>query len=193
MIEKLEQLTLSQFVDLVCGNTSVLLVNHEIGNPTKIAVATRNIVFEYRSIADPAGTGSYFKHIEEWIKAKISVIIFTMCNNLVALKQYGRAKEVLEAYGISTESWSDSRVNGTVQAKLAQAQRELDELNTENEKAAILRENIRAQFDAQTAALMAHFKFQIDPATIKASLYANLVARHNREVKAQINALKKRK
>lgn len=38
---------------------------------------------------------------------------------------------------------------------------------------------------------MAHFKFQIDPATIKATLYANLVARHNREIKALMAALRK--
>ena len=56
MKERLEQLTLSQFVDLVCGDTSVLLGNHEIGNPNKLAAATRSIVLEYRAIADPGGT-----------------------------------------------------------------------------------------------------------------------------------------
>ena len=65
-------------------------------------------------------------------------------------------------------------------------------METENEKLIAEREKIRAQFDAQTAAIMAHFKFQIDPATIKATLYANLVARHNREIKAQMAALKKK-
>lgn len=192
MIEKLEQLTLSKFVDLVCGNTRVLLQRREKASPNKLAIATRNIVLEYRAIADPGGTNSYFKHIEDWIKAKISVVLFTMCNNLTTLKQYGRAKEVLEAYGLSVNGWTDGRVEGTIQAKLAQAQRELEDFETENEKVSAEREKIRAQFDAQTAAIMAHFKFQIDPATIKATLYANLVARHNREIKAQMAALKKR-
>lgn len=192
MKENLEQLTLSQFVDLVCGDTSVLLTNHEVGNPNKLAVATRNIVLEYRSIADPGGTSSYFKHVEDWIKAKMNVIIFTMCNNLASLKQYGRAREVLVEYGMPASGWTDGRVDGTIQAKLAQSQRELEEIEVENEKVIAEREKIRAQFDAQTAAIMAHFRFQIDPATIKATLYANLVARHNREVKAQMAALKKK-
>lgn len=192
MIEKLEQLTLSQFVDLVCGDTSVLHDKHEIVSSDKLAVATRNIVLEYRAIADPGGTNSYFKHVEDWIKAKMNVIIFTMCNNLATLKQYDRAREVLVAYGLSASGWNDGRVDGTIQARLAQAQRELDDLETENEKLTAEREKIRAQFDAQTAAIMAHFKFQIDPATIKATLYANLVARHNREIKAQMAALKKK-
>lgn len=191
MIEKLEQLTLSKFVDLVCGDTSVLLGAHEVGNTNQITVATRNIVFEYRTIADPGGTNSYFKHVEDWIKAKISIIVFTMCHNLVSLKQYDRVRDILGDYGLSASKWNDSRVEGTVKAKLSQAQRELDEMETENESAVAEREKIRSQFDTQTAALMAHFKFQIDPATIKATLYANLVARYNREIKAQMAVMKK--
>lgn len=191
MIEKLGQLTLSKFVDLVCGDTGVLLGPHEAGNATKLAVATRGIVLEYRAIADPGGTNSYFKHVEDWIKAKMNVIIFTMCNNLTTLKQYGRAREVLESYGLSVSGWTDSRVDGVVQSRLARSQRELDDLEAENDKVIAERKNVRAQFDAQIAALMAHFKFQIDPATIKATLYANLVALHNREIKAQMAAFRK--
>ena len=193
MKEKLEQLTLSQFVDLVSGNIRVLLGKLEIANPIKIATVTRNIVLEYRAIADPSGTDSYFKYVEDWIKAKMNVLLFTMCSNLVLLNQYGRVRDILENYGLSVSGWTDCRVSGTIQAKLAMSQRELDNLEEENDKAMNERENIRAQFDSQTATLMAHFKFQIDPATIKATLYANLVERHNREVKAQINALKNRK
>lgn len=192
MKEKLEQLTLSQFVDLVCGDTKVLLGKHETANPNKMAFVIRSIVLEYRAIADPGGTGSYFKHVEDWIKAKMNVIIFTMCSNLVSLKQYSRAREVLVDYGLSASNWSDGRVEGTVQAKLAQSQRELQELEAENDKVNAEYEKIRSHFDEQTATMMAHFKFQIDPDTIKATLYANLVARHNREVKAQMAAMKKK-
>lgn len=75
---------------------------------------------------------------------------------------------------------------------LTEAQRELDDMETENEKLIAERDKIRAQFDALTAAIMAHFKFPIDPATIEATLYASLVARHNREIKAQMAAIKKK-
>lgn len=192
MKERLEQLTIAKFIDLICGDMNVLLGPHEIGNPNKLIVATRNIVLEYRAIADPGGTNSYFKHVEDWIKAKMNIIIFTMCDNLTALKQFGRVREVLVAYGLSASDWSDGRVNGTVQSRLAQAKREVEDMESENEKIVSERDKIRSQFDAQTATLMAHFKFQIDPNTIKASLYAHLVARHNREVKAQMAALKRK-
>lgn len=193
MKEKLEELTLSQFIDLVCGDTSVLLGKREIGNADKLTITTRNIVLEYRNIADPCATGAYFKHIEDRVKAKINVIILTMCSNLVSLRQYDRAREILIDYGLSASQWTDARVEGTIQAKLTQSQRELEELEAANEEAIAERDKIRGQFDAQTASLMAHFKFQIDPTTIKATLYANLVARRNREVKAQVAAMKKKK
>ena len=192
MKEKLEQLTLAHFVDLLCGNMSVILTDKEDIDSDSIAIATRNIVLEYRAIADPGGTNSYFKYVEDWIKTKISIIIFTMCDNLAALKQYDRVREILDVYGISTSGWSDTRIEGTIKVKLSKAHRELEEIESETEKAVAERENIRSQFDAQTASLMAHFKFQIDPTTIKATLYANLVARHNREVKAQMAAMKKK-
>lgn len=192
MKERLEQLTLSQFVDLVCGDTSVLVGEHEVADPNKLAIAIRNIVLEYRAIADPGGTGSYFKHVEDWIKAKINVIIFTMCQNLVTLQQFSRVRSILEDYGLPASDWSKKRIAGTIQAKLEQSQRELNDLEVENESLNNEREKIRSQFDAQTASLMAHFKFQIDPETIKATLYANLVARHNREINAYKAAYKNR-
>ena len=193
MKEKLEQLTLAHFVDLLCGNMSVILTDKEDIDSDSIAIATRNIVLEYRAIADPGGTNSYFKYVEDWIKTKISIIIFTMCDNLAALKQYDRVREILDVYGISTSGWSDTRIEGTIKVKLSKAQRELEEIESETEKAVAERENIRSQFDTQTASLMAHFKFQIDPATIKATLYANLVARYNREVKALKAAMRNKK
>lgn len=191
MIDRLDKLTLSQFVDMVCGDNDVLLSRHEVASSNKIAIAVRNIVLEYREIADPGGMRSYLNHVERWIKAKIDVIIFTMCINLAAFNQYDSVREILESYGLSVSGWNDGRVEGFAKARLAQAKREIDTLEEDNANADIERDRIRAQFDSQTAALMAHFRFQIDPATIKASLYANLVARHNREIKAQMAALKK--
>ena len=192
MITKLEQLTLSQFVDLITGNTSILHRKVEIPNQAKLAVVVRDIVMEYRAIADPGGVETYLTHIEEWIKAKISVVVLTMCRNLSELKRYDRAREVLDSLGLNCQSWNEHRMEGEVMARLSKAQRTLDELEAENEKMTEERENIRGQFDTQTAGLMAHFKFQIDPGTIKATLYANLVARHNREIKAQMAAMRKK-
>ena len=193
MIERLEQLTMSQFVDMLCGDTGVLLGRHGAATPDKVANVVRSIVMEYRAIADPLGNDAYLRHAEDAAKAKMRVVIFTVCSNLVAFKQYGKAREVLLSLGLQASKWNDSRVAGTVKAKLEQARRGLETLNAESKKYKEQDKNVRARFDTLTATLMAHFKFQIDPGTIRATLYANLVARYDREIKAQMAAMAKNK
>lgn len=193
MITRLNQLTLAKFVDLVCGDKDVLCCGEdENDHPTLVATAIRNIIMEYRVITDPGGTEASFRQLEEWIKAKIKVILFTMCANLVELGQYARVRVILSEYGFSVSKWTDNRVSGTVQAELAKAQRKVDELEAESKEADEDREKIRSRFDEQTAAIMAHFKFQIDPATINATLYANLVALCRREINARNEAMSRK-
>lgn len=191
MKENLEDLTIGQFVELVCGDTSVLLKKHEKVSPAKLTIAMRNIVFEYRDIADLTGVKSYLSEIDELIKAKISVVIFTMCNNLVILKEYTRAREVMTEYGIKADSMNDLRVEAEVKSRLGRAKNTVTRIEIENQNETIETFNIRRAFDEQTAALMAYFKFQIDTSTMKATIYAHLVARHNKEIKAQMAAIKK--
>lgn len=192
MKEKLEEITQSQFVDLVCGNTKVLLADGETAKGEELAIAARNIILEYRAIADPGGANGYFKHIEGWIKAKLSVIVYTMCHNLASMKEHERAREVLMEFGLSASKWTEARIEGTIQSKLEKAKRELSDMETESEKVEMEREMIRSRFDEQAASLMAHFKFQIEPDEIKATLYAHLVARYNREMKARMAAMKRK-
>ncbi len=192
MIEKLEQLTIGQFVDLVCGDTSVLTSKREIVNEAVLVIAMRNIVFEYKEIVDNAGVKGYLSSVEELVKAKISVVVFQMCLNLVALSEHDRAREVLIEYGINANSMNDQRVTAEIKSRLERAKSTIAKIENENKKDTSESINIRREFDAQTAALMAHFKFQIDTSTMKATVYAHLVDRHNKEIKAQLAALKKK-
>ena len=48
------------------------------------------------------------------------------------------------------------------------------------------------EMQRQSEIQMAHFKFQIDVSNMKATLYAHLVARFNREIKAHVEAFKKK-
>lgn len=192
MKTRLGQLTLSEFVSLVTGDVKVLLGKREIASPSKIALVARGIVLEFQAIADPAGQNSFFRHIEEWISAQTDFNVFSMCDILIAAKQFDSARQILISCGISAEGWTDGRLGGIVQAKLAQCHRKIEELESESDEMRVEKEKIRSGIDSQIASMMAHFKFQIDPATIKATLYAHLVARYNREMKAQMAALKKK-
>lgn len=192
MIEKLEQLTVDQFIDLVCGKVNVILGKHEVRSPEKIAVAVRNIIIEYRDIADPGDFAGFIRNIEEWIKARMGVILWTMASNLVMFKDYNKARAVLDMYGLPSSDWNERRIEGEVKSRLAKAQRLLDEIDAEQEKQTEDIEKIRSLFDGQTASLMAHFKFQIDTSTMRATIYAHLVARHNDEIKTMKKAMNKK-
>jgi len=193
MITKLEQLTMSQFIDLACGDTSVLLYKHEIVSPAKVAESVRNIIYEYRCIVDKASAKSYLSECHELIKANAGVVLFKMCQNLVAIREFGRVREIMDEYGINAGSMSDQRVKAEVKSRLERAKSMVEKLSKESEESKHDMSEIRASFDEQTAALMAHYKFQIDTSTMRATLYAQLVARCNREVKAQMAAMKKNK
>lgn len=192
MIEKLEQLTIGQFIDLVCGDISIISGKHEVLSEAKMAITLRNIIFEYKEIADQPGTQGYLAKIDELIKAKILSVMFSMCLNLVKLGEHGRVREVMNVYGINTDSMSNQRVAAEIKSRLERAKNTVAriEADSQTDKKDIV--VIRRSFDEQTASMMAYFKFQIDTATMKATVYAHLVARYNREIKAQIEAMRKR-
>ena len=107
-------------------------------------------------------------------------------------KDYDKARVVLDMYWLPSSSWNEKRIDGEVKSRLAKSQRLLEEVEAEREKQTEDIEKIRSLFDGQTAALMAHFKFQIDTSTMRATIYAHLVARHNDEIKAIKKAMKKK-
>lgn len=191
MNTKLEQLTIGQFIDLVCGDVSVLSAPHEVVNDTKALVATRNIIIEYKEIADPASVKGYLSDVEDLLKAKVDVIIFTMCHNLVAMGEHDRAREVVLEYGINADSMNKQRISAEVESRMARAKAAVEKIESEKDDKTPGQSDLRREFDYMTASLMSYFKFQIDTSTMKATLYAHLIARHNREIKAQIAALKK--
>lgn len=190
MIERLDQLTVAQFIDLLCGDTSVITSKHFV-KPDKVSTIVRNIIFEYKTISDKSGASTYLSETEDLVKARMQLSLYSICSSLIALREYDRVREVLDAAGINAATMSDRRLEIEVKSRLARAKSDLEKIATENEgnESEI---DIRREFDSQTASLMAHFKFQIDIQTMKASLYAHLIARCKNELKAQAAALKKR-
>lgn len=189
MKTRLEELTVSQLVDLMDGKTEVL---GKPGNGEDAARIARDILLEYRAIVDPGAMRTYIADGEESSRAKSSVVIFSVCNFLIGMNRMDEVRAIMEDYGLNTAKWSEKRLAAEMKARLARAQntlKRIEEEGTEGGKDT----DVRRDFDMQTAALMAHFKFQIQPDSMRATLYAHLVARFQRELKAQAEALKKYK
>ena len=190
MKTRLDQLTTAEFIDLVCGNKDVILGKHEIPNPYKLTIALRNIVMEYRSIADPGGNATYLQRVDAIIKSRIAVTVYSMCQNLVLLQQFDRAREVLIAAGLPAEGWNDKRIESEVHIQLQKSKRAFDEADKDDDNSEEDKENIRNAFNGMIAAMMAHFKFQIDEVKMMAPVFAHLVARYHAEMKAMKKAMK---
>ena len=193
MKTRLDQLTTAEFIDLVCGNKDVILGKHEIPNPYKLTIALRNIVMEYRSIADPGGNATYLQRVDAIIKSRIAVTVYSMCQNLVLLGQLERTREVLIAAGLPAEGWNDKRIESEVHIQLQKSKRAFDEADKDDDNSEEEKENIRNAFNGMIAAMMAHFKFQIDVVKMMAPVFAHLVARSARyhaEMKAMKKAMK---
>lgn len=193
MKKTLAELTAAQFVDLVCGDTSILLGKHEVPNQIALATTTRNIVIEYKSIADPGAMRAFLTHTEVSLKAQISLIVFSMCNTLIALDAIDKVKEILSEYGLSVSNMDKKRLAKEVNRHLARAKLDYERLESESSSDKMPDpSDIRRSFDKQTATMMAHFKFQIDTTMMQATLYAHLVERFSAEIKAQKDASRKK-
>ncbi len=195
MKQRLEQLTIGQFIDLVCGEADVLLDRREIATPEKLADAARHIIFEYREISDKAEALSYLANVDSLTKSKMRVSIFTLCLDIYNLGKLDIVRDILAHYGVNAERMSKERLRAEVISQLERAKhtaRRIEESESGKGDASLTPDDIRRSFDEQTAALMAYFKFQVDTSTMKATLYAHLVARHARELKAQRAAMKKK-
>ena len=192
MIKDLSQLTISQFIDLVCGDISVLEDPHGLKSEIELTVTIRNILLEYKEIADPAGNKQFLTIGEEMLKVRMEMALFSMCSELVDLNEHDCAREVMIVYGINARAMNDQRVAAEVKSRVERAKNKVNELQNEKDAGTPTSDDIRKQFDEQTAALMAHFKFQIDTSSMRATVYAHLVARHNREIKAKMAALKQK-
>lgn len=188
MRTRLDELTTAEFIELVCGNKDVLLGKHEVPNQYKLTVALRDIVMEYRAIADPGGNAAYLQRVDAIIKSRLTVTVYSMCQNLVLLKQFDRARDVLVAAGLPAGGWDDKRIESEVHIRLQKGKRAVEESDDDDGK--LEKDSIRNAFNAMVAAMMAHFKFQIDVSTMMAPVFAHLTARYHAEVKAMKKALK---
>lgn len=191
MKTKLDQLTMAQFIELSCGDTSMLVCGREIVSPTKLAKTTHKIICEYRELSDESGFNLYIRNIKEMLRIKTDLVIYSLCNAILQIGADDNVRQILECHGINVGSMSDQRLKAEVKSRLERAKNGVKKFEEDDENAPDIKD-IRKSFDEQTAAMIAHYKFQIDTTTMKATLYAHLVARFNREVKAQMAALKKK-
>ena len=188
MKKRLDQYTMAQFIDIVCGDFSH--IDAELKDARGVA---ESLIQQYNETSDPVASKIRLVENEKFGKSEAKIAFYNILLNLINV--FGAYNDVRELLNLARFTNISRRDDAGMKAKIEQLLRSeesnLLRLKKEREEDASLRkdeEDTRASFDKQTAALMAHFKMPISHETISASVYANLVNNFCRQQRQQAAA-----
>ena len=159
MIERLNQITLSDFIELSCGNYACLLSDCKSMSESTLKEIASKLLVEYRSIVNPSNMKAMVMDKEDMLKERAKLLSLRICQALVSLGFYDDVRQVLGQLNVERRSEEHKGSKATP-------------------------EQIRSSFDAEIAFLMTFFKMSIDSRVISAAVYANIV--HQADVEISI-------
>lgn len=180
MIERLDQLTLQNLIDLSCGDRSVLLVGDEKPDEADIMERAGKILDEYKSMASPNQAKIDMIEAEELLKLRMKEKCLRLCFALCSQKRADMAKIVLIDLDVNEDLiTTDEKVQTRCKAMLDEVVYEIkrhEELYHEKVTRKVTKtEDVRKSWYSEIAFVMSMLKTSIDPATLNAAIYANLV------------------
>ena len=192
MIERLNQITLNDFIELSCGNYACLLSDRGSVSESTLKEMASKLIIEYRSIVNPSGMQAMIMDNEDMVKERAKLLSLRICQTLVSLGFYDDVRQVLGQLNVDIRDMSDEQVISKLDYLLHSAifeQKRNEERRSEEHKGSkATPEQIRSSFDAEIAFLMTFFKMSIDSRVINAAVYANIV--HQVEVDISIRKMR---
>lgn len=190
MKTKLHELSISQFINLICGDKTVLLENGEKAPDEVLHQFSTDIISSYRLITDNANLKSQLMDKEDNIKLKIRIVILIMCQNLVNCKAYDEVRTLLELIDENAQHLDNSDLSSKLEELLRFAlfEQHRNEEKKSEDAASDSRpsaDDIRSSFYAEVAFLMTYFKMNIDMNVVNAMIYANMVHQADGEIRAK--------
>lgn len=186
MIERLNQVSLNDFVEISCGNYHCLLSPGELPSDIELQEHAAKLIIDYRSIVNPAGMTALLMDKEDIEKEKAKLLLLRICKNLIAIDSYSEVRDMFQIMNVDVQKLDDNQVKGKLDYMLHTA---IFEHKRNEERRAGDRdlkkntpEEIRSSFDAEIAFLMTYFKMNIDKNTINAAVYANIVHQADIEI-----------
>ena len=184
MKKRLDQYTMSQFIDIACGDYTHIGADTE----TSKQVAA-SLMEQYNNLADPATARARSLDDERFAKSGARIKLYRILLNIINLYEACREEDVQEAYDdvrgiliLAGQERVAERDNAGMKSKIEQMLRSeesqherMEQERKANAPAEMSEDEFRASFDMQTARLMVHFRFAINHDSVSASVYANLV------------------
>lgn len=195
MKEKLSQLTLAEFIDLECGDVSVLKESHhEVISPERLAKVRLDIAMEFQEIASPTSYKSMVVDREKKSKLKAKAVLFGAMRSLIGLEAYAEVRDLMSQYGINCNGFDDKRLSLEVEQRLNDATFELKRIGLDApEVEDVTPDDVRRGYESMVADLMIAYKMSIDMETIRASVFASMINKANEMAKALNEKIKSKK
>lgn len=179
MIERLDQLTLQNLIDLSCGNVSCLIEGNEKPEEKALTKLANRLFADYLAIASPKQAKMNITEAEELLKLRMKEKCLRICIALCSQNRHDMAKVVLLDLDVdddllTTHEKIAVRCKAMLDEVVYEVKR-LEELAEEKVDKKPTTESIRKSWYSEIAFVMSTLKMSIDPATTNAAIYANLV------------------
>lgn len=189
MIERLNQLSLAQFIELSCGNNSVLLDKHEKVPENEVKQHAFKLIAEYQTITNPSGVQAMVVEKDESMKLDARLFLLKICRALCLVEGWQEVREVMSELYPACRSKSDGQLQSDIETLLREAEFHKKRMNAMATEISIADENtIRTSFDTEIAFITTHFKMPVDVHVINAAVYANIVHRADMEIKLKMRS-----
>lgn len=184
MIENISEISLKNFIELLCGNYSVLQQGEECLS-LDLKKKASDLIFEYRKIVNPSGVESYLMDREEDVKIKSRLLALRMCKALLSLGDVDFVIHSMKdmGYGSIAAEKVGSKIDRHIAECLYMQKKHDDRLeNNQNSRP----NNVRESYDTEIAFIMTYFKMNIDINIISAGIYANMVRQADNEIRRKL-------
>lgn len=179
MIERLNQISLNDFIELSCGNYNCLLFDGEAATEEELKERATKLIVNYRNIVNPSGMKAMLLDKEDIVKERAKLLSLRICQTLVSINCYDDVREILLLFGVDARGMNDELVKNKLENLLHTAifeqKRNKERRQEEIKGDKATSEQIRSSFDSEIAFLMTYFKMNIDSRIINAAVYANIV------------------
>ena len=179
MIERLDQLTLQQLIELSCGDKSVLVVGDEKPDEKALSKRAAAIIAEYKATASPVQAKIDLNEKEKLSKLGIKSRCASICLYLCSQGRSDLAKEVLIELNVDESCLATHEdIIKHCQSILGEVGFEIERITERKvkgkDKAVRSPESTRKSWYSEIASVMSVFRMSID-LNINAAIYANLV------------------
>lgn len=186
MIERLNKISLSDFIDISCGEYLCLLSENESKSEEELKERASKLIIDYRNITNSSGVKALILDKEDIMKERTRLLLLRICQTLIAVCSFDEVREVLMQMEVNAHNMDNEQLKSKLDYMLhiaifEQKRNEERRIEEHSEKKATP-EQIRSSFDSEIAFLMTYFKMNIDAHAVSAAVYANIVHQADVEI-----------